>query len=85
MDAQWCGVPVVATAAGGIPELVRDGVTGLLVPVGDAPALAAALRRVLGDADLRRRLGAAGRAAADPAWTAARMVDEHAMLYAGLR
>lgn len=85
MDAQWCGLPVVATAAGGIPELVRDGVTGLLVPVGDAPALAAALRRVLGDADLRRRLGAAGRAAADPAWTAARMVDEHTMLYAGLR
>ncbi len=82
MDAQWCGLPVVATAAGGIPELIRDGLTGLLVPVGDAPALAAALRRVLDDADLRQRLGAAGRAAADPTWTAARMVAEHGALYA---
>ena len=49
-----CGRPVVATAVDGTPEIVRDGETGLLVPPSDAPALAAALARVLDDPDLRR-------------------------------
>jgi glycosyltransferase involved in cell wall biosynthesis len=55
-------VPVVATAVGGVPELVEHGVTGLLAPPGRADALADALMRLAGDADLRRRLAAAGRA-----------------------
>jgi starch synthase len=49
-------VPIVATAVDGTPEDVRDGETGLLVPAGDAPALADALERILTDDDLRRRL-----------------------------
>jgi glycosyltransferase involved in cell wall biosynthesis len=53
--------PVVATAVGGLAEAVVDGKTGLLVPPGDVPALRAALERLLGDAQLRARLGAAGR------------------------
>ena len=61
LDAMAAGVPVVATAAGGVTEIVRDGVDGLLVPVGDAAALGAGIGRVLGDAALRRRLVAAGR------------------------
>lgn len=62
LDAMACGVPVVATSAGGIPEMVRDGETGLLAPVGDAAALAAALVRALNDAALRARITAqAGR------------------------
>jgi glycosyltransferase involved in cell wall biosynthesis len=56
-----CGRPVVATTMGGIPEVVIDGETGLLVPPGDPVALAAALGRLIGDASLRRRLGRAGR------------------------
>ena len=56
------GRPVVATAVGGIPQLVEDGRTGFLVPPGDAPALRDALERVLADPALRRRLGDAGRA-----------------------
>lgn len=60
MDAFALGVPVVATAGSGIPELVDDGATGLLVPVGDADALGTALARVLDD----RALAAALRAAA---------------------
>ena len=84
IEAQWCGLPVVATSAGGIPELIEHDHTGLLVPVGDVSALAAALLRMLGDAALRQRLGAAARAAADPAWTAARMVAEHGEVYHGL-
>ncbi len=53
MDAQALGVPVVATRTGGIPELVEDGVTGLLVPPRDPESLAAAILRFLDDAGLR--------------------------------
>jgi glycosyltransferase involved in cell wall biosynthesis len=61
-EAMACGVPVVATTAGAIPEVVGpDGHAGLLVPPGDAGALAQALGRVLGDDELRARLGSAGR------------------------
>jgi L-malate glycosyltransferase len=56
LDAQACRVPVVATAAGGIPEAVLDGETGLLAPAGDAVALAERVGRVLDDAALRERL-----------------------------
>jgi colanic acid/amylovoran biosynthesis glycosyltransferase len=63
LEAMAIGTPCVATDVTGIPELVRDGRTGLLVPEGDPEALAAALARVLDDADLRRRLAGEGRAA----------------------
>jgi glycosyltransferase involved in cell wall biosynthesis len=53
------GTPVIATAVGGVPEIVEDGVNGLLVPPADADALAAALRRYLDDAELQARLRAA--------------------------
>ena len=53
--------PVVATAVGGLVDAVEDGVTGLLVPPGDAAALRSAVERLLGDAELRARLGAAAR------------------------
>ena len=56
LDAFAAGVPVVATAAGGIPELITDGRTGLLRPVGDAVALADAVMAVLQDPALRNRL-----------------------------
>jgi glycosyltransferase involved in cell wall biosynthesis len=56
------GRPVVATQVGAIPELVRDGVTGLLVPCRDPPALAAAIRRLLDTPELALSLGRAGRA-----------------------
>ena len=62
MEAMSCGLPVVASRLSGIPELVRDEETGLLVPPGDGTAIAAALRRLSDDPALRRRLGAAARA-----------------------
>jgi glycosyltransferase involved in cell wall biosynthesis len=56
-----CGLPVITTPVGGIGDIVVDGECGLLVPPGDGRALATALRRLLTDADLRARLGAAAR------------------------
>ena len=62
VEAMACGVPLVATTGGAVPEVVgTHDETGLLVPPGDPSALAAAIIRALGDADLRARIGAAGR------------------------
>lgn len=62
MEAMAMGLPVVASGIMGIPELAEHGVSGLLVPPGRADRLADALERLAGDAALRARLGAAGRA-----------------------
>jgi glycosyltransferase involved in cell wall biosynthesis len=61
LEAMACGLPVVATSVGGTPEAVDDGVSGLLVPSGDAAALADALLRVHSNADEVRAMGLAGR------------------------
>jgi glycosyltransferase involved in cell wall biosynthesis len=65
VEAMACGVPLVASRAGAIPEVTGpDGEVALLVPPADSEALAASLRILLDDPDLRTRLGAAGRARA---------------------
>jgi glycosyltransferase involved in cell wall biosynthesis len=65
VEAMACGVPLVATTGGALPEVVgADGEAALLVPPGDSDALARGLTTLLGDADLRRRLGERGRARA---------------------
>jgi glycosyltransferase involved in cell wall biosynthesis len=61
LEAQSCGLPVVACDNAGVPEAVRHGLTGLLVPPSDAAGFAAAIDLLIGDAGLRRRLGAAAR------------------------
>lgn len=61
MQAMACGLAVVSTPVGGIPEAVIDKETGLLVPPKDAVALARALARLMSDQDMRERMGAAGR------------------------
>jgi glycosyltransferase involved in cell wall biosynthesis len=60
-EAMGCEVPVVASDAGGLPEVVEHGVTGLVVPRGDVPALAEAIGALLADPERRRRMGVAGR------------------------
>jgi glycosyltransferase involved in cell wall biosynthesis len=64
VEAMAQGVPVIATRDGGIPEIVREGSGGYLVPVGDVTAMADLLRRLAGDVALRHEVGAAGRARA---------------------
>ena len=59
MEYMACGAPIVATAVGGVPELIQDGVHGLLVAPGDPPALAAGIRRLLDDRALAAQLGGA--------------------------
>jgi colanic acid/amylovoran biosynthesis glycosyltransferase len=61
MEAMALGVPVVSTRVMGIPELIDDGATGILVAPGNADQLVGALERLAGDADLREQLGQAGR------------------------
>jgi glycosyltransferase involved in cell wall biosynthesis len=75
LDAMAFGLPVVATAAGGIPDAVEDGVTGRLVPPGDAAGLAEALAEMLADAGRRRAMGEAGRRRFLERFTAERMVE----------
>jgi glycosyltransferase involved in cell wall biosynthesis len=62
LEAMASGLPVISTPVSGIPEVVRDGETGFLVPEHDPTAVADAAARLLADADLASRLGAAGRA-----------------------
>jgi len=62
LQAMACGLPVVASNVGGLPEIVEDGRTGLLVPPGDVDALASALDRLLSEPALRAAMGEAGRA-----------------------
>ncbi|GGQ75452.1 glycosyltransferase family 4 protein [Couchioplanes azureus] len=62
LEAMACGVPVVATAAGGAVEVVRHGSTGLVVPPGDVPALTGALQALLADAPRAARMGQEARA-----------------------
>lgn len=71
LEAAAAGLPIVATAAGGLPHLFEDGKEALLAPVGDAAALAAAVERLLGDDELRRRIASGGRRIAEKSsWTA---------------
>ncbi len=61
LEAMAAGVPVIASAVGGVPRVVTDGLNGLLVPAADTSRLVAGLRRLMEDGGLRRQLGRAGR------------------------
>lgn len=83
LEAMAVARPVVAAACGGTPEVVQDGVTGLLFPYGDDRALAGALNRILADDDLARSMGQAGQAALAE-WSWSRTVDGNAAVIESL-
>ena len=81
IEAMMRGLPVIASRIGGNPEAVEDGETGLLVPPGDARALAEVLARILRDRPLRDRMGAAGRRRAVERFEASTSLDAYLRLY----
>jgi glycosyltransferase involved in cell wall biosynthesis len=81
LEAQAAALPVVAAASGGIPEAIREGTTGLLVPREDALAAATALLRVESDPELSRRLGYEAARQAREEWSWERMVSAYEVLY----
>ncbi len=85
LEAMACGLPVVSTAVGGIPDLVQENVTGLLVANGDSAALAGALAVYANDLALARHHGAAGRARIEHHYSVGAMVQAYTNLYDTLR
>lgn len=85
LEAMDYGVPVIASRVGGIVDIVEDGVTGILVPPGDAGALAQALARVLDTPDLARRMGEAGRRRLGERFSWDAIVARWDALYRGVR
>ncbi|HUO83729.1 MAG TPA: N-acetyl-alpha-D-glucosaminyl L-malate synthase BshA [Thermoanaerobaculia bacterium] len=81
LEALASEVPVIATRTGGLPEVVIDGETGYLVPVGDVDAIAERAVRLLRDEDLRRRLGRAGRARAIEEFNVDRILEQYLAFY----
>lgn len=81
LEAMASSLPVIATEVGGNPELVRDGETGFLVPVGDPSVLAARLARYMDSPELAQRHGAQARAVAERSFSLDRMVADYDALY----
>ena len=84
LEAMASGVPTVASDVGGIPELVKDGVSGLLVPPGDSSSLAKAVLRLGRDTDLRRSMGAAAWSSASQNFSLEQQVHKTEQLYLNL-
>jgi glycosyltransferase involved in cell wall biosynthesis len=84
LEAAACGLPIVTTDAIGCREAVRNGDNGLLVPVRDTQALAKALRILISDADLRKRMGQRSRARAECEFSSERVINETLAVYRSL-
>jgi len=81
LEALSCEVPVVASLIGGLPEVVEDGVTGFLRPVGDVEGMAEAVDLLLRDEDLRREMGRRGRSGATERFSRDDIVGQYRELY----
>jgi glycosyltransferase involved in cell wall biosynthesis len=84
IEALAAGCPVVATSVGGVPDVVREGIDGFLVPPRDTEALAERLARLAQDPELRARMGAAGRESVPPRYAVERLVGDIDELYRSL-
>jgi glycosyltransferase involved in cell wall biosynthesis len=79
-----CGKPVIATNGGGVPEIVVDGKTGLLIPRNDAPAMAEAICTLLADEQRAKQMGVLGRQRVVERFTIQQSVIELTKIYEGL-
>jgi N-acetyl-alpha-D-glucosaminyl L-malate synthase BshA len=85
LEALSCGVPVVATAVGGLPELISDATTGFLHAVGEVEAMSRSVVKLLRDDGLRAQFAAAARARVEQTWQRGPMVDRYEALYRSLQ
>ncbi len=81
IEAMAWGKPVIATSVDGVPELILPGVTGVLVPIGDPPALAGAIEAVFADPDGARQMGRDARQHVEARWSVERMIGNYADMY----
>jgi L-malate glycosyltransferase len=81
LEAMACCVPTIGTKVGGVPELIEDGVTGRLFPVGDTDAMAEAAVELLSNAALLEKMGRAGRAAAQARYCSSRIIPLYEKYY----
>jgi N-acetyl-alpha-D-glucosaminyl L-malate synthase BshA len=81
LEAMGCGVPVVGSDAGGLPEVVQHTLTGFLLPVGDVEGMAARTLEILKNDELRREMGSAGRRRAESLFGADRIVTQYERFY----
>jgi glycosyltransferase involved in cell wall biosynthesis len=84
VEAQACGLPAVASRTGGVPDVVEDGATGILVPPGEAGPLAQALRALVADPESRQRLAFAARSRAEQKFALHTTVARYADLFRSL-
>jgi N-acetyl-alpha-D-glucosaminyl L-malate synthase BshA len=81
LEALSCEVPVIASRVGGLPEVIRDGENGYLLPVGDVAGMAEAALSLLRDEDRRRAFGVAGRRWAETRFSRADVVSRYRAIY----
>jgi glycosyltransferase involved in cell wall biosynthesis len=81
LEAMAARLPVVATAVGALPELVEEGATGFLVPVGDSETMAERFSRLSDDRQMAREFGEAARRKVEREFTLKRMLQQYAELY----
>ena len=81
LEGLACGLPVLASAVGGIPELIADGKTGFLVPRGDSRALSARIRDLYNAPEACRKIGMEARAAAVKDFSLEHRIDENLLVY----
>lgn len=81
LEAMAAGLPVVAFDSGGVPEIIEDGVSGILVPTGDVAGLSRAIEGLADDDEKRRRLAAAGSLRVEERFTLGRVVERTEMIY----
>ncbi|MDD2689910.1 MAG: glycosyltransferase family 4 protein, partial [Candidatus Omnitrophica bacterium] len=81
LEAQGLGVPVIATRVGGIPEVVKDGITGVLVPPKDPKQLASSICQLLENSQRRLAMSKNAREWIDEKFSAAKMIQEFDTLY----